>query len=111
MSDLPRPPQQISGDGREIWDWAGKFSEAVHRRDEMRKLSIEIRKIGTTCGDCDKWMKTSMCPAEKSDISGYSKGPSCNGLKCQQLIETKQATERREELKAKLARLEVKEQA
>jgi hypothetical protein len=29
VNAIPPLPTEISPDGREIWDWAGKFSEAV----------------------------------------------------------------------------------
>lgn len=76
MSAAPELPAQISGDGREIWEWAGKLSDHVQRQDRIRKLTIQIAKVGTTCGDCDKWMKSKECPREHN-VKGYSRGPSC----------------------------------
>ncbi len=103
-NEIPMPPQEISGDGRELWDWAGKFSEAVHRRDSIRTLNIRIAAIGTRCGDCDKWMKSKECPAERHDnAKGRSVGPSCEGRICGSFIEATLATKRRDSLKVELA--------
>lgn len=107
---LPRPPQEISGDGREIWDWAAKLSEHTYRMDRMRKLSADIRVIGTRCGDCDNWMKSSQCPQERNE-NGRQRGPSMNGLKCIQFVETHQATARRETLKDELKTVEAEHAA
>lgn len=105
MSEAPKPPQQISGDGREIWDWAARFSAHTYRVDEMRRLNADIRKIGTRCGDCDKWMKSSQCPMEWNE-NGRQRGPSCEDTTCAQFMETTSASERRESLKAELQKIE-----
>lgn len=86
MSDLPNMPTDIVGDGSNIWDWAAKFSDAVHRRAKISDLSQRIAK--RTCGDCYHWM-TKGCPREVSGgLSGYSKGPSCDGHPCSAYTET-----------------------
>lgn len=100
----PELPKNVSSDGREIWDWAAKFSAHVHRQDEINRLATDIAKIGRRCGDCDKWMKSRECPREHN-VAGQSRGPSCNGLICGQFVEDRQATKRRAELTKKLAAL------
>lgn len=102
MNTAPELPAQISNDGREIWDWAGKMSEHIHRQDRIQKLRARIIKIGTVCGDCSKWMKSSQCPNEHSTMSGYNKGPSCEGRKCGAFIECARSTNFRTELTAEL---------
>ena len=96
-------PQHVSPDGRELWDWAGRLSEHVHREDRLRKLRARIAPIGTRCGDCDKWMKSSLCPQERN-VNGYTRGPSCEGLKCAQFVEAGSATRLRADLLAELAK-------
>lgn len=103
----PALPAHISSDGREVWDWAGKLSEHVHRLDDMRRIGAEIRTTGTTCGDCDLWMKSSQCPKERN-VNGRNQGPSCNTAKCVKFVETTQATRRRTELQERLSALESK---
>ena len=85
MSNLPALPKDISGNGQELWDWASTFSSVVHRNDEMRQLRAKILKANLQCGSCDKWMKSSLCPRERN-INGYSRGPSCADLKCDQFV-------------------------
>jgi hypothetical protein len=43
------------------------------------KGDVEDLYLGKTCGDCYKWMKKSLCPAEKGFQVG---GPSANSPKC-----------------------------
>jgi hypothetical protein len=39
------------------------------------------------CGNCQLWM-TRSCPQENhSNMTGYSKGPSCNGIPCEKYRE------------------------
>jgi hypothetical protein len=99
----PTLPAEISPDGREVWDWAGKLSEHTHRLDRIRKLRARIIVIGSVCGDCDKWMKSSQCPREVSTMSGYNKGPSCGEFKCNSFVESVAATKLRDELSAELS--------
>lgn len=103
MTDLPVPlPAAVSPDGREIWDWAGRFSEHVHRQDRIRRLSADIAQIGRRCGDCDLWMKSRDCPREHN-VNGRNHGPSCADPICFKFVEDRFATKRRTELKEKLA--------
>lgn len=97
----PQLPTELSSDGREIWDWASKFSSHVHRQDEIRKLKVSIASIGKRCGDCDKWMKSRQCPMERN-VNGRSQGPSSEGRICRQFVECVFATRRRAELTDKL---------
>lgn len=93
MSDIPKLPEQISPDGREIWDWAGKLSEHVHRLDEIRRLTADINRIQLECGSCEKWM-TKSCPKEKLDSrTGRKSGPSGGTYKCNEFVMNSWATE------------------
>lgn len=101
----PQLPSHTSNDGREIWDWAHRLSEHTHRLHKMRELRADISKIGSRCGDCNKWMKSRECPREKN-VNGRNRGPSCNDFKCSQFVEEHHATKRRAELEADLAAVE-----
>jgi hypothetical protein len=103
----PTLPTEISPDGKEIWDWADRFSKHVHRQDRIAKLTREIAKIGRVCGDCSNWMKSRQCPKEHN-VGGISRGPSCEGPTCKSFVETSAATTRRDQLSAELAALEMK---
>lgn len=104
MNELPLPPAEVSGNGQEIWDWAAKLSEATQRSHERRQLNQALADCGTRCGDCYKWMKSSMCPAERN-VNGRNHGPSCQSRKCGQYQEDQAATKRRSEIAAKLVEL------
>lgn len=81
MSDIPRLPQDISSDGREIWDWADKLSARVQVVAEIKELTAQLHEMKTTCGSCSKWM-TNICPRETRNAKGHKFGPSCRTLKC-----------------------------
>jgi hypothetical protein len=103
MGELPQPPREISANGQEVWDWAGKFSEHVHRQDKIRKLSAEIRKPNS-CGDCHFWMKSRECPREHN-VNGQTRGPSCDGFTCQKFQATATSISLRADKVAELSRL------
>lgn len=104
-AEAPTLPSEISPDGHEVWDWAARMSEHVQRMDRVRRLTADIAKIGRTCGDCDKWMKSRECPREVN-VGGRSRGPSCASPRCGQFIEDRFSTKRRAELAAELASIE-----
>ena len=101
----PALPDNVSSDGREIWDWAAKFASHVHRMDEIDRLKREVGAIGRSCGDCDRWMKSRDCPQERNE-RGRRSGPSMNAPRCGRFLEDRSAAKRRAELTAKLAVLE-----
>jgi hypothetical protein len=101
----PQIPTSISPDGREIWDWAAKLSDHVHRQDKIRRLTADLAGIGLRCGDCDKWMKSRECPRERNE-NGRQRGPSMNEPKCRQFVEDSFAKRHRAELTEKLAALQ-----
>lgn len=105
MGDTPQLPQQISPNGREVWDWADRFSEHVHTQDKIRKLRAAVFQQGRTCGDCSNWMKSRLCPKERN-VKGMTRGPSSGDLKCNQFLEGVGATKRRADLSAQLAELD-----
>lgn len=104
-SGAPELPKAISSDGREIWDWAARFSDHVHRLDEMRRLREQIFQIGRGCGDCSKWMKRSDCPREHN-VNGQTRGPSMSAPVCREFTECPRETARRDALKLTLAAME-----
>lgn len=103
--DIPKLPAEISSDGREVWDWARKLSEASARAHKIRELRSEIARIGTRCGDCDKWMKSRECPKEHN-VKGWSRGPSSEAYICLEFLEKKWATDLRNSRMAELVELE-----
>ena len=105
----PMLPQQVSPSGRELWDWATRFSDHIHRRDEIARLTREIAQIGRTCGDCYSWMKSRECPREKN-VGGISRGPSCKEPICKQFVETSLASARRKELQGNLLAISATEE-
>lgn len=58
-------------------------------------LSRQIRN--RQCGGCGWWM-TKACPKEKSDMSGYSKGPNSGGYPCSKFNDNPRREEIKEEL-------------
>lgn len=72
------------------------FAEIIEQRqaqmEEYRRKEIDrinewnddtLKKYirQKTCSDCDKWMKSSLCPYEHN-VRGYSRGPSCSAFPC-----------------------------
>lgn len=102
---MPSLPSDISPDGREIWDWAGRLSKATQLAHDIRETQTKIRKLATTCGDCDKWMKSSECPAEKN-VNGRNHGPSSQALKCAQFKESWDVPKQRLLLSTRMQELE-----
>ena len=101
MADISLP-KTISPNGQEIWDWAARLSAERQRIAKIRELTIDIRNVGTVCGDCDLWMKSSYCPREVN-VNGRRRGPSMNAAICGKFEECWSATERRKDLQDKLA--------
>lgn len=107
----PRPPEKMSSDGREVWDWADRLSAHTQLLHDRRVLSQQIHNTKTQCGSCSKWM-TDACPRESQDnIRGHKIGPSCQAVKCDQFTmsphDVKQlasAEERLAVMNAKLAK-------
>jgi hypothetical protein len=106
MSDVPLLPQNISSDGSEIWDWAAKASDHIHRQAKIRELRSRIGDLGRACGSCSKWMLPS-CPLEKPDNrAGRSRGPHMNYPKCEQFTMSWPSQKVKDELLAELNVLE-----
>lgn len=104
----PTLPTEISGDGREVFEWASKFSDHVHLLDEIRRTRTQISNCETQCGSCSKWM-TPSCPREvHSNKTGRWAGPSSLTIKCDQFAMSAGTAKMNESAKAKLAELEAK---
>ncbi len=101
LGDPPQLPEKVSNDGREIWDWAGKMSEHIHRQAKMSELRTQLSRVGTGCGDCYKWMHSNSCPRE-TNVNGRRRGPSMNAPICNQYVEKQSSSEWREELQKRL---------
>lgn len=100
----PQLPQQVSSDAREVWDWAARFSDHVHRLDKIRTLRAQIAAVGLTCGDCDNWMKSRQCPKEWND-NGRQRGPSMAAPRCGQFVLDRFAAKLRDERQLELSAL------
>lgn len=91
-------------DANAIFSAVEKFSEAVQKIGQIKKLSASISDLAPRCGRCYFWMMSSECPREKN-INGYSRGPSCDGFPCEKFSEKQYVTELRDARKAQLAAL------
>jgi hypothetical protein len=85
----------------DAFDFGMAFSDRVHELDRLQKLRARIGKIGTRCGDCDKWMKSCECPKEHN-VNGQTTGPSSDEIKCNQFTEALSSTRLRTQLLAEL---------
>lgn len=100
LEELPALPATVSPGGREIWDWADRLSNEVHRRARIRELTAQIALF--ECGDCKRWM-TRQCPKEVHDNrAGRSRGPSMKGLICGSFNECTSSLSIREKRRADL---------
>lgn len=80
----PKLPTEISPDGREVFDWALRFSDHTQRIHRRREVWTAIQHGESQCGTCKKWM-TDACPRERQDnTKGRKVGPSAGALKCDQ---------------------------
>ena len=70
MRGLPQLPREVSPDGREIWDWAAKLSDAVHRADRARNLRADIAGIQRKCGSGTRWMHLPQRAQRQRSIAG-----------------------------------------
>ena len=105
MNDIPKLPAEISPDGREVWDWAAKLSAQVHRADEIKRLTQQIKNAETQCGSCTHWM-TRQCPREQhSNKTGRSTGPNSLSLKCEKFVMPQWQAKELDAAKAKLSNL------
>lgn len=100
---MPPLPRNVSPDGREIWDWAAKLSEATQRAQKIRELRADILRRPRECGSCQKWM-TRSCPKEHN-AGGRTRGPSMKAPICGQHILKDHDAKRLDELRAQLAEL------
>ena len=104
MSIIPPIPQQISNDGREIFDWANNLSNVITKQNRINELKTAIHKP-STCGACKKWMCSSLCPREVHQKNGRYIGPSMNDAICNLFEEKAYDTERRKKLQEELNKL------
>lgn len=99
---VPAPPSQ--GEDDAAWDWADRFSSAVHAQARAAELRSDIRR--QRCGDCASWM-TRKCPRElRGGMSGRSMGPSALDRICGSFTESARSAKLRDERRAELARIE-----
>lgn len=91
-----------------------QFFDAFLRADMRRQhqikigeLSRELASVGSTCGDCDRWMKSSECPAEKN-VNGMSRGPSSGARICPSFTIADSAIRHKARLAEQIAKLKEK---
>jgi hypothetical protein len=101
MNNIPQLPQDISSDGREVWDWADKMAQVVAKNQKIRDLRAKLAKNAKECGDCDKWMKSRFCPREKN-VNGRNVGPSMSSPICNEFIQNETSIEFGKEWQAEL---------
>jgi hypothetical protein len=76
------PPNDLKGNGQEIWDWARRVSTLNENRHQVREIDSQIKEVSSTCGGCDLWMR-STCPRENMPaLSGRRVGPCSTDRKC-----------------------------
>lgn len=97
----PSLPQQVSNDGREIWDWAAKLSRISALQQKASELRKSLRESNKVCGGCTKWM-TDACPKEKLQRNGYKRGPHMKEPGCMQYAENSWTTGQRAKWQAEL---------
>ncbi len=68
-----------------------KFLDAdlsrTKRLARQSRINQIERSLRPRCGNCDHWMKSSLCPHEKN-VNGYSRGPSCDEMPCGKFTES-----------------------
>ena len=80
------PPTEISSNGLEIWDWAGRLSDRAHLVAELNQSRKQLHNALNTCGSCSHWM-TKSCPRETHDSkTGRIGGPSSGAIKCEEFV-------------------------
>jgi hypothetical protein len=102
-------PQEISTDGRDVWDWAASVGDAMARIHRSREVWKAIVDGESQCGSCSKWM-TGACPQERQDNRlGCKVGPSCQAIKCDQFAINAYDRRRIDGLRAEHASLNAKD--
>lgn len=101
-------PQEISSDGHELWDWAGRLSQHTQRLHNARVLREKIWNAKRKCGSCEHWMHSNACPKEVLKMTGYYEGPSMNAPICQKFEMKSSTAESIAKWEVELAALEAK---
>jgi hypothetical protein len=104
VAAVPKLPDDISPDGREIWDWAARLSDQVQRADEIKRLRQQITNAETQCGSCAHWM-TGQCPREQHGNKTGRTGPSSLSVKCEKFSMPAWQTKELDAAKSKLSKL------
>src|SRR6185312_17104093 len=60
----------------------GRVAALMVLQDKLNEMHRTDKKC---CGNCEHWMKSSECPAERN-IGGYTRGPSCDDFTCDQYL-------------------------
>lgn len=78
-----------------------KLCELRSRDMELAKLRREIQACEPRCGNCDRWMKSMLCPRETRTRAGRRAGPNSNTFPCEKFAMEGYVADRRGELVAK----------
>ena len=62
------------------WGLVERVSLLAQLRDYVAEA---VESTRPKCGTCQHWMKSRICPKEHN-VNGYSRGPSCNAVPCDQ---------------------------
>jgi hypothetical protein len=104
---IPHPPQNVSNDGREIFDWATNLSKHLDKIYRIKELKTALVKSNSKlCGSCNYWMCSSDCPREILQRNGRYIGPSMNTSGCNKYNEKQYDIDMRIKIQAELAELE-----
>lgn len=103
-NNIPPIPQEISNDGREIFDWALNVGNAVAKQQKINELKKAVYSP-SNCGECNKWMCSGLCPREVLQKNGRYIGPSMNASICDQFQQKSYDSDRRKKLKEELDKL------
>jgi len=104
---IPQPPQNVSNDGREIFDWALNVSKQMEKIQRIKELKNALVKMnGKLCGSCKHWMCSSDCPREILQRNGRYIGPSMNAIGCAKYDEKEWDKNNRIKIEAELAELQ-----
>ena len=84
-----------------VFGFADKFSERTALLSERKDITTQLQHYDNQCGYCDKWM-TKECQREVSNLSGFSRGPGSDGIKCSKFEQNERAKQSASQKKQRL---------
>ena len=90
-----------------VFDWVSKFSEHIHRADEIRRKKQDLQQArAKQCGNCDHWMKTTCKPEKK-----LGQFKSCASRACSDFKQTARSQQREVEIAWELDKLTIEQES